>query len=658
MFSRRMMLAAAGLLVLSLVAAGIVRLEKSGRGNTPGTPEAAAIEPGASQSADESVDLLATGSAISESGDSSKGEPAVDLTEQGDGNASGSSGSGSESEPEPEPEPVDEPEPLTPSSCPPQPQDAAAEAKLIASPDPISLKLGSLKGSFTIRNCGTEAVDWTVQSKPYVTLDPATGTLSPHDVAEVAFSVDSSSVATGSFAFKIKVSGGGTSTYVDVKGTKVPTAFVAQSPSPPAKGLKANPGTPTGCAAQCITKAWLTPNALSSNMSLEVKTHTPASIKVFVSKSPPHSGGPNANVPFFPEGAPLASTEKKVTSWTTVLSPLEPETKYHIVVQAIDENSGTSYRSGAFRTPGPAVQGGGQLAGNESGGCSVQCITQAKVSYPAGDAADANIEIKTHTPARIAVFVSKQAPSTNDAGEPHFPGISPSATTGKELKTSWTAPLELEAGSKYHVIVMATDEKSRKQLQVGEFKTPDAPKADGHVDENEWWSMTFHKIYVDFDGDDHGRGELSFRFEVDGEVQPQLALGERKIHSNRVIDLGTSRSTEVSAQILDPDGNLHDGFLPSFRVQGWERDWDGLVEFCDMGRGLTQADWDRYPACDMKTNTAGSGLVPVSQAQSCADLGFFGEFADRRCVFVETVDHGDDFPRFKVLVSYGIVSFR
>jgi len=107
-------------------------------------------------------------------------------------------------------------------SSPPQGPCANAQRALVGSPDPVRLKPGVTKGSFTIYNCTDEAVPWMAATKPSVTLGHESGTLDPGEEFKLSFSVDASKFETQQFTFKIKVYGATTNFfYIDVYGSKL-----------------------------------------------------------------------------------------------------------------------------------------------------------------------------------------------------------------------------------------------------------------------------------------------------------------------------------------------------------------------------------------------------------------------------------------------------
>jgi hypothetical protein len=112
------------------------------------------------------------------------------------------------------------------------------------------------------------------------------------------------------------------------------------------------PGPAPGCANQCLTSAVLTPGPSAKTKKLSVTSHTPALFQASVSTSAPtYSGG----VPSFSSTVAWANSGLQLAkSWTTTLSGLHPDTKYHIIVTGEDAQGRRSYRAGQFRTPAAA----------------------------------------------------------------------------------------------------------------------------------------------------------------------------------------------------------------------------------------------------------------------------------------------------------------
>lgn len=116
-------------------------------------------------------------------------------------------------------------------------------------------------------------------------------------------------------------------------------------------------GAGLGCSAQCIKKALVTPSMTGG--SLEVKTDTPARIKIWVSDQAP---GSIDGMPWIPNPDDYLETWNYYLQHTFSLDNLTAGTLYNILVTATDSEGRTAYRLGTFRTLDPpplppAVQG-------------------------------------------------------------------------------------------------------------------------------------------------------------------------------------------------------------------------------------------------------------------------------------------------------------
>jgi hypothetical protein len=516
-----------------------------------------------------------------------------------------------------------------------------AGAHLVVTPDPRNLPLGQMTSNLTIHNCGPAAVDWTAATKPSVKLSDAHGSLAAGTSHKLGFEIDAAKFATNDISFKIKVSEPGHNVYADVHATKL---GLAPNPKPsdpePEPGL--TNGTGDGCASQCITKAWLTPNATTPNVGLEVKTRVDAHVVVFVSEDAPVDDGHGH--PVFPGVAPIASSNGPVSAWTTLLEPLQPSTDYHLIVTATDDAHRTSYRAGAFKTIKAAIDPDlGVTSSND--GCLVQCITKAWLTPDIGSPDDLDIEVKTHTPATIEVSVDDAAPQHDPQGHPSFPGVEPAATSMGEPTRQFNATLaHLEPGTKYAIIVKATDAFGRSSFREGTFVT--------HL-ETHRMRITFLQVHVVNDGDASlgNRGELEVRFAINGELV--ASTGEKKLHSNTTLHLDDGDRMPGISEFVDGVGD----FLPLVTMVGNERDADGLVEFCSAGTGVPN-DWGRLDGCDLKWNVAGSGIITdgLDGMVPCAQLGIDGDAAvGTKCLRLETVSHGEDYPTFDAIASFQLL---
>jgi hypothetical protein len=424
----------------------------------------------------------------------------------------------------------------------------------------------------------------------------------------------------------------------------LPGLGFAAGPSPaptPPDGLVGNGGEPDGCAAGCITKAWLTPSHTTTDVSLEVRTDTAARIVVSVGRDAPLAG---------PDGSPQLTDPAVVvsngaaygTEWTTTLEPLEPDTAYHIVVRAEDAYGGVTTEAGDFRTAKP-VSG---YASDGPTGCAAHCVTKA-VLNPMPGSADVELVVETLLPARLTVYVDESAPQTGESGQPAFPGVAPAAESGAEFRTGWTTTLELAHATAYHVILQATDSDGGSQFLTAQLTTQPEPVA-SHQNRV---LVTFHKIHVSDDADDtflNRTGELTFRFAVAGEWRPQLDTGQRKVRSPEWVGLGDGDRAPGRSVLLEHAPDVLD-----IRVQGQEE--DGYYPgFCSAGTnffpetsGKTKID----KCFDLEWNSAEGSidLHPDAAADPALPPCYgFGDITGDICVLLSAT--GDD-PRFDVYVT-------
>ena len=499
-------------------------------------------------------------------------------------------------------------------------------ASLLVTPDPAVLPSGTMKSALSVTNCGKGNVDWSAATVPSVALASKNGTLTAGSTAQVGFTIDSDAYEPGAIAFKIKVSEPGHNHYVDVQAFR-PTfgKDVVAGNGQLSAGEDAG-----GCANSCIVKAVLTPNLTSPNLQLEVKTHTPATMKVWWAEQPP-----NTLV------LPKASSPNNSTAWTTSLSPLKAATKYYLVLKATDGNGKTSTASTSFTTITP-VQNPGSLA-NPGGpaGCALQCITKALLSG-GGSFSSKKLDVASNTPARFVAQVSAKAPAYNN-GVPSLADVESTSSTAN-YGTAWSTTLNnLRGSTKYHIVVRAIDEKGNSAYQVGSFTTPAEPGHDV--------LFTFLNIKVTHDGDSSwkNRGELSFAWGI-GDTTVGT-LGEDKMSDPATVSIPRGRSLYLAKNVK--------GFLPTIYVSASERDADGLVEFCSMGIGVAH-DYGSNGSCDAKWNVAASGIVSVDTVgglPACTSFGLDPQvWAGKGCMQLETVSHGDDYPRFTALVAVELVS--
>lgn len=106
-------------------------------------------------------------------------------------------------------------------------------------------------------------------------------------------------------------------------------------------------GNATGCALQCITAGVVDHTAQFDVVSMHVTTDTPASLAVWVSTSEPGWVG---GTPILPATAQVAVPGAMSTEWTFDVGGLAPDTTYHAIVRAEDENGQANHRIGSFHT--------------------------------------------------------------------------------------------------------------------------------------------------------------------------------------------------------------------------------------------------------------------------------------------------------------------
>jgi hypothetical protein len=146
-------------------------------------------------------------------------------------------------------------------------------------------------------------------------------------------------------------------------------------------------------------------------------------------------------------------------------------------------------------------------------GCSAQCITQAIVTT---SPATAKVAVRTDAAAKITVQAGTHAPMPTSQG-PLF--AAPAATASSPGLTTAFAPTlsGLQPGTTYHIVVRAQDSKGHVAVRQGTFKTKEIPLPPPPKPLERHATVTFYSVDVINDGDNVGKGELKFRFEVDGE---------------------------------------------------------------------------------------------------------------------------------------------
>lgn len=494
----------------------------------------------------------------------------------------------------------------------------ADAAELVVSPASVTLFGGGSKGSVDIRNCDAATVAWSAATEAWVTLAETQGQLPSGATFRLLFTVDTTSLPDGGYEFEIEISRPGHTATVAVTGTKL-GGFLAPGATPPPVptiGGLVSPG-PTGCADQCVTRAWLSTRPASADVSLEVSTNTPATIAALVDTEPPKfsTGGD----PFFTTPEVHAKSDSGRKEWATTLAPLQPKTTYHIIVAAKDSRGGVSYRTGTFTTVAAATG----YADQAPGGCTSACVKAASLTRTPGSA-EIGVSVEAHVPLKMQVYAN---------------GVT-AASSGGEFLTEWSAALDLAPGEHYEIKLKVTDQQGHSQTHQAGISIPEpVPSHQNRI------RVSFHAVRVTDDADNtvfNRKGELRFRFEVGGEYQPQLDTGEHKVKAPATVGLGGRGVTIDNA----PDRLL-------IRVQGLERD-NSQSGFCSAGGGIYPETSGRtlIPNCyELEWNTA-EGEIDLHDTVADQALppcyGFPQGVHGDLCVALAAT--GDD-PRFDVYLT-------
>ena len=207
---------------------------------------------------------------------------------------------------------------------------------------------------------------------------------------------------------------------------------------------------------------------------------------------------------------------------------------------------------------------------------------------------------------------------------------------------NWNHTIDgLEGDTTYHVVVRATDVNGGVSFQAGTFHTADEPTHDVRI--------TFHRISVSYDGDASpgNRGELSFAWDVG--QQNVGSRAEAKVSDGDVIWIGDANDEWIVNDVA--------GFLPVVSVGAFERDADGIVEFCALGVGVPD-DFGFLDHCDSHWNVAKSGLFGVEDLDGllrCSQLAVFDGYEDEACLQISTVHQGAEYPSFVAVVSFEVL---
>jgi hypothetical protein len=300
----------------------------------------------------------------------------------------------------------------------------------------------------------------------------------------------------------------------------------------------------TQCAVQCITKALVTTTATAAKV--EIATTVPTKLAVSVAKAP--AGGNAGGVAAQPKTVTTASL---ALSRTVFFLNLDPDTTYSIAVKASDAYGQTATRLGSFKTLAIKTNGLGGPDTIDSGlGCSVACITKALFTQTRPYASMANVELATATDAKIKFFVSLDKPIEQNGALVAFQIVSSQSSPG--FVRSWQSQIGgLLAGTKYYVVVRATDTQGRISVRQGSFRTVSATAV-----------VTIQKIKVVNDGDKgSNKGELLFRY-FRGGTEWTTSNDFAKIGSGQVVTAkvyGTSRPGVMFSMSANGDAKLDVG---------------------------------------------------------------------------------------------------
>ncbi len=546
-----------------------------------------------------------------------------------DGNDNGQNGGGG---------PVDIP-PGPPAAPHPCDNLVADGSSLVVHPDPVNLDSNDIEGEFAVTNCSDGDIAWTAAVNPKIALSTAGETTLPGESTLVSFVIDAEAYGDGSIDFKIKVSEPNHSQYVDVHAYNPRLGFESLGGN---GTISAGEGV-GGCSNQCIVSALLRSNVQTANISLDVTTDTPATVRVWVSTNAPQV---DDGVPSFPGVDPIDVSGAGATAWTADLSPLQASTDYHIIVSATDGDDDVSYRNGTFRTRSPFDPPDGLADAGGDSGCATQCITSAVLS-PGADYTSSALAVRSHTPALFQASVSTAAPSF-DGSVPSFAAVDEWVNSGLEYTQEWDPTLDgLASNTQYHIIVTAQDAQGRTSYRVGQFLSQSAPTFD--------LAYTLVGIKVTNDGDKHSAGELSFGWQVGSDL---VALDNAGKVDDGMAGLSTFTFTDWSStwQVSDVSG-----FMPPVIVSAFEWDWNGNAfdgDSCnDVPESVSTSGFDGD--CVMHWNVADTGLVDVASVSSLPLCTDFEEFGGRgeglHCMLLTSESLGDNYPSITALVAIEIV---
>ena len=278
------------------------------------------------------------------------------------------------------------------------------------------------------------------------------------------------------------------------------------------------------------------------------------------------------------------------------------------------------------------------IAGTETAGCSIHCITRAQAFTHDDGTTDVTVEVVTRTPATIEVYIHTSAPQLTSAGRPYFPGVSAADHTVGDLDEFFSTTLTgLEEEWTYWIIISATDEDGRREYVTGNITTP---RIDDDV------VVAFAAIDVIYDGDKgRNKGELTFDWN----------LGTEEVGRNGEYHRGDGSRIDLDGQ--DSSRVLFDveGVLPVLQVRGLETDPRGGLEFCSAGPD--QGGYGTDEDCGYAWNSTLPFEPTIDDISHMSDCDVFdiGELYDGyRCTRIATTASHSGIPEFSVVVAFKV----
>ena len=285
-----------------------------------------------------------------------------------------------------------------------------------------------------------------------------------------------------------------------------------------------------------------------------------------------------------------------------------------------------------IEVPVPVQPGGAAFAAAETG-CSTECITSAQAWVWPGTS-DIEVEVTTHTPAFIKIYVDTKAPGTKPDGRPYIPGSPMAATTG-DLDLGFSATLAgLDEDTKYWVLIVATDEDVRSSYAIGTVATPQS------LDDVE---LAFAGIDVIYDGDKgSNKGELTFDWNV----------GDFEVGRNGEYHRGDGSRIDLAAQVNSYGRfDLGDGELPALQVRGLEND-PGIGLCHNGGESGGYGTDDKCGYAWNSTVAATFNLDDIDAMADCEAFDIDERYDGWQCTRITTSESHGGIPEFSVVVAF------